>query len=380
MARKTFKRRRTRKRATKKGYRRKKTYRRKYKTSTGKLWKYVKKATKSEVKRCDALYPDNVTYTNAFPSGDNSELFKPESRFLYRLKMTNNGVTVSYSFGSSMPWNYDGKWRFWYPFQLTFDISKGTQINQRVGDKIFAKYLNFKIQFSSNNLDTRPHFCSLFFVSVKRSVSASYKSENLMDAIWDGIANFCRDGHVTEIYSSANNDNQTAIHQTLMSQSYCQKRKKYLKGISIKKLHSYHTNTILQEFPSYRGTNTNERWYISASGTQTDTTWAASNSSCLTRDGTSHMPTYAATAGPFLSQEKLTTQYVNKLVTLNKEWKYGKHTNDEQNASQSLEEYKYYLIALSSDFHKNTSTSEGDVPGTPDCTYFVSAELVYTDK
>lgn len=40
-------------------------YRRKARTSTGRLWKYVKKATRSEIKRFDAFCPSNPTYTVA---------------------------------------------------------------------------------------------------------------------------------------------------------------------------------------------------------------------------------------------------------------------------------------------------------------------------
>lgn len=382
MARKTYKRRRTRKRATTKRYRRKRTYRKKAKTSTGRLWKYVKKATKSEVKRCDALYPPNWTFTNVSPTGTNAQLFLPQSRFLFTLRFANNGESMEDSYASYDPWTYTAKWRFWNPYQLKFHIAKGELSNQRIGDKVFAKYINFKIQFHCSNNDNHPYGAALYFVSIKRSVHAAYTSQGIMDSIWDGISNFCRDAHAGEIYDSTISDTQYESFRLYMNRSFYQRRRKYLKGIKIRKLHSTQVQRWDLEFPSYVTTSaSNGRLQITGhTDTETNiftTVGFPDNNNHLSLPEQTIMP--ENTFSRYMKQQRCIDKNYNILVPINKEWKYtaGAESSSGNTATEGLEEYKYYLIALSSDYHKDIDVSES---GYADCRYFVSGELLYTDK
>lgn len=365
MARRAYKRRRTRKSARSSKKRRyARRYKKKAKTSTGKLWKYVKKATKSEVKRCDAFYPANWTYTNSQPTGTYSQIFPRESKFLVRMIFRNNGVSTSSSYPLHDPWNYDGTWRYWCPYQLEFNIAKGEFANQRIGDKIYAKYINFKIHYWCRNTDDYPHYSSLYFVEIKRSVSGTYTPDNVLQSLWDGIANFCRDGHQTEIYDTALSAQDYATYRILMGESYCNKRKKYLKGIKIRKLHSSHANLVEQAFPNYKDEG---QPGFTLAGTPTGNAWTGTVSAAA---DITKRSTFVPQAGSLLfAQPKNINNFKSKLVPINREWKYnviGESTD------QQLEEYKYYLVAICSDYKLGTDQH--------DMRYYVSGELVYTDK
>lgn len=378
MARKAYKRRRTRKRATKTRYRRKRYYRKKAKTSTGKLWKYIKKATKSEVKRCDALYPPNWTYTTAVNTGTYADLFKPESRFLYTLRFANTGVGLAYSWSSHDPFNYQGQYRFWTPFQMTFAVGRGDMSNQRVGDKLFAKYVNFKIHFKSRNKDPHPHFSSLYFVQVARSVSGAYHYDSIMDAIWDGIPNFCRTGHTAEIYNHSIQDSVYEDYRFLMASGYNQKRRRYLKGIKVRKLHSYHSSSTWNQMPIYQDVKNTTKYGMSGTitpGPDNTQAYVGTVQSLTAQQNISLTP---SGGGAYYPSERFVDQNISKLVPINKEWIYGSAAQDDDaTGGKNLEEYKYYLIALCSDYIRNVDASHA---GDADLEYFVNAELVYTDK
>ena len=166
-------------------FRRKRRFTRRYKkySSTQRLWSYVKKATRSEVKKADFLDVYNTSYTNAF----DIEALYTYKRMLSTLEITNLYVAENINPAVRTTSITKGLTRFLRPFYVTFTLPKGSAVNNRIGDSIFLKYLNFKITSKIHEDADSNVGASLYLAIFRANGNFDINSAAVLSSIWNNI-------------------------------------------------------------------------------------------------------------------------------------------------------------------------------------------------
>lgn len=211
---------RTYKRGTKRAFKR--YYRKKAKTKTGKIWKYIKRVTKKEKGRLDALVTYNATYSQASARGYLAVDFDSNYpfRYLTAIEMfqnwqdvTANGIgftrpyiTYSSSNGNIVQSFSDGRLGYFIGLPLYVNPRQGTGVNQISGNEFFLDSLNFTIVLHRNSnsyqnksrYETEGGSVSYYLIihPCEQGQNSQIASTDLFATIFDNVHNLPKDASV----------------------------------------------------------------------------------------------------------------------------------------------------------------------------------------
>lgn len=179
-------------------------YRRKAKTQTGKLWKYVKKATKSENKRFDAFLPSNPTYDvkkgGSLTSAAGGIGMPEDGRYLVVASVSstyNSNIAGSFQTTDGVVTQLKGPnvmtnvaWRI--DQYTTWGLHRGDRSYQAIGSEIFIKYFSLKLMLHIQLPDgwLKSNYSSqkfeLWWIEEKLTDGVSNLTANqMMSELWD---------------------------------------------------------------------------------------------------------------------------------------------------------------------------------------------------
>lgn len=337
-------------------------YRRKARTSTGRLWKYVKKATRSEIKRFDAFCPSNPSYVVEKSDSLTSDLgglkMEPLGRYLfiacasshinqadYANYTMNNSGQLSTIKGPQLVKNQG--WRM--DLYTSLGLKHGNVAYTVVGSEIFLKYYSLKLllhvqipaAWAYGNYQDQKF--ELWWVEEKISDGVSnLNAANLPHELWDCMTQFYRGSTGTDqIAAEFKVDGVKPSLKQLQRFNFAFRRKKLdlnTRNVKLKKLYSISVAEVINQYYKYGG-----QW--------------GNGTGILTAN---------EEVFPSFSPRVITKNFI---IPVNRKLKIRDERND-----QRFLNYTYYLLPMDSTLPtQNTASSEV-------FRAYMTCEGVFTDK
>lgn len=252
-------------------------YRRKARTSTGRLWKYVKKATRSEIKRFDAFCPSNPSYVVEKGDTLTSEIgglkMDPLGRYLFIACASSHISTADYA---NYSMNNSGQlstikcpqlvknqgWRM--DLYSGLGLRHGNVSYTVVGNEIFLKYYSLKLMlhvqvpssWDFNNYQDQKF--ELWWIEEKITDGVSnLNGSNLPHDLWDCMSTLYRgSGGQSQIAADFKVDGVKPTLKQLQRFNFAFRRKKLdlnTHNVKLKKLYSISVNEVVNQTYMYSG-------------------------------------------------------------------------------------------------------------------------------